>query len=161
MSAVPVEASNRRFNGAGWGQQEIVLLILMIFVGLLVLGPILILLRTSFAPSGTMPLETWRFSLEHYIALATSSSTWRLVFNTVIYALASMGIGVAIATAISWFTERTDMPGRVVVRSLMFSWMAVPALVVGFGWILLINPGNGALNVLFRELGGSGVLFQL
>ena len=161
MSAVPVEASPRRFSGAGWGQQEIVLLILMVFVGLLVLGPILILLRTSFAPSGTMPLETWRFSLEHYIALATSSSTWRLVFNTVIYALASMGIGVAIATAISWFTERTDMPGRFVVRILMFSWMAVPALVVGFGWILLINPGNGALNVLFRELGGSGALFQL
>ena len=125
MSAVPVEASNRRFNGAGWGQQEIVLLILMIFVGLLVLGPILILLRTSFAPSGTMPLETWRFSLEHYIALATSSSTWRLVFNTVIYALASMGIGVAIATAISWFTERTDMPGAAALSIMLMGALLV------------------------------------
>lgn len=145
-----------------WNQQFVTLLILLVVVGALVLGPVLILIRASFAPTGVMPLETWQFTIEHYVALATSESTWKLVYNTLIYALASMGIGVAIATAIAWCTERTDMPGRSVVRVLMFSWMAVPALVVGFGWILLINPGNGALNVFYREvLGGSGVLFQL
>lgn len=145
-----------------WNQQYVTLMVLLVVVGALVLGPVLILIRASFAPSGVMPLETWRFTLEHYAALITSSSTWQLVSNTLIYALASMGIGVVIATAIAWCTERTDMPGRYIVRVLMFSWMAVPALVVGFGWILLINPGNGALNVFYREvLGGSGVLFQL
>jgi iron(III) transport system permease protein len=144
------------------GQQEFVLVLLMLFVCLLVLGPVLILLRTSFVPTGTMPLETWRFTLEHYRELVSSPSTWTLVFNTVVYALCSMGVGVVIATAVSWCTERTDMPGRFVVRVLMFSWMAVPALVVGFGWILLINPGNGALNVLFRKLlDMKGAIFPL
>lgn len=160
MSATMVRGTARPTSR--WNQQYVTLMVLLVVVGALVLGPVLILIRASFAPSGVMPLETWRFTLEHYAALITSSSTWQLVSNTLIYALASMGIGVVIATAIAWCTERTDMPGRYIVRVLMFSWMAVPALVVGFGWILLINPGNGALNVFYREvLGGSGVLFQL
>jgi iron(III) transport system permease protein len=161
VSAVAETLTDRK-GSLRWGQQEVVLAILLVFVGLLVLGPILILLRASFAPSSTMPLETWRFTLEHYKELASSPSTWKLVFNTIVYALFSMGIGVVIATVISWLTERSDMPGRFTVRVLMFSWMAVPALVVGFGWILLINPGNGALNVLFRNLlDMKGVIFPL
>lgn len=155
-------ARRRTISERGWSQQQVVLVALLLIVGLLVLGPVAILLRASFAPTGTMPLETWRFTTEQYERLVSSPTTWRLVYNTIVYALGSMAIGVAIATAIAWCTERTDMPGRFVVRVLMFSWMAVPALVVGFGWILLINPGNGALNVLYRELlGTTGALFQL
>ncbi len=150
MTAVAHHAPGRR--SSRFGQQEVTLAVLLLFVGLLVLGPVIILVRTSFAPSGSMPLETWRFTLEHYVALFSSPSTWKLVYNTMIYALCSMCIGVVIATAVAWCTERTNMPGRSIVRVLMFSWMAVPALVVGFGWILLINPGNGALNVLFRTI---------
>ena len=148
--------------GQRFTQQGVALTLLMVIVGILVLGPVAILLRASFAPAGTMPLETWQFSLEHYRELVSSPSTWKLVFNTIVYAFLSMGIGVVIATAIAWCTERTDLPGRIIIRVLMFSWMAVPALVVGFGWILLINPGNGALNVLLRKLvGGHGVVFPL
>jgi iron(III) transport system permease protein len=101
-----------------------------------------------------MPFETLDFTLKNYVQLLQSPRTVSLISNTVVYALSSMTIGVAIATAIAWCTERTDMPGRTIVRILMFAWMMVPALVIGFGWILLLNPGNGALNVLFRELFG-------
>ncbi len=140
--------SNRR----GFDQQRLVLLALSAVVAVLVIGPVLVLLRTSFAPADLMPLETLAFTVENFVTLLASSNTVRLVVNTLIYALSSMAIGVAIATFVAWCTERTDMPGAYVIRVFMFSWMAVPALVVGFGWILLLNPGNGALNVLYREL---------
>lgn len=160
MSAIELQHPGRPTSRVN--QQNVTLVVLLVIVGVLVLGPVFILIRTSFAPAGTMPLETWQFSLEHYRELLTSPTTWKLVRNTLVYALFSMGIGVAIATGVAWCTERTNMPGRFVVRVLMFSWMAVPALVVGFGWILLINPGNGLLNVLYRELFGvRGILFPL
>ncbi|MCT8973769.1 ABC transporter permease [Microbaculum marinisediminis] len=160
MTDVPVQGGVK--PATGWNQQKITLSILLLVVGILVLGPVLILIRASFAPAGTMPLETWQFSLEHYRELFNSPTTWKLVGNTMVYALFSMAIGVSIATGMAWCTERTNMPGRSLVRILMFSWMAVPALVVGFGWILLINPGNGFLNVLYRELFAvRGVLFPL
>ncbi len=138
---------SRRLN-----QERVVLLLLCAVIGVLVLGPVIVLIRTSFTPPESMPLETIALTLENFVTLLVSSNTVRLVLNTVIYALSSMAIGVSIATFVAWCTERTDMPGSFVIRVFMFCWMAVPALVVGFGWILLLNPGQGALNVLFREL---------
>lgn len=140
---------HRRLN-----QQNLVLGVLLVIVSVLVLGPVLLLIRTSLAPSEAMPLETLDFTLKNYLQLLQSPRTLSLIWNTAVYALSSMILGVTIATAIAWCTERTDMPGRTLVRILMFAWMMVPALVIGFGWILLLNPGNGALNVMFRELFG-------
>lgn len=152
MSGGSIAAARR--PGTGLDQQKVVLALLLAIVSVLVLGPVLLLIRASLAPSEAMPLETLDFTLKNYVQLLQSPRTLSLVWNTAVYALSSMAIGVAIATAIAWCTERTDMPGRILVRILMFAWMMVPALVVGFGWILLLNPGNGALNVMFRGLFG-------
>jgi len=141
-------------RGGGLSQQTVALWLLLAIVAGLVVGPILVLLRTSLAPAGTLPLESAAVTFQHYATILGSRDTIRLVSNTLGYAVGSVTIGVAIATVLAWLTERTDMPGRVAVRILMFSWMAVPPLVFGFGWILLINPGNGALNVAARSLLG-------
>jgi iron(III) transport system permease protein len=150
----PVAMTGVSRSGEKIDQQRLVLIFLLLAVGVLVLGPTLVLIRASFSPGRSMPLETLDVTLLNYVQLFSSPRTLILVWNTAVYALSSMAIGVAIATAIAWCIERTDMPGRTVVRILMFSWMMVPALVVGFGWILLVNPGNGALNVMFREVFG-------
>lgn len=134
--------------------QRLTLWLLALVVGVLVLGPLLVLLRASFSPSGSLPFDNWGVTLAHYATIFGRADNLRLAGNTLLYAFGSVGIGVTLATAIAWATERTDMPGRLLVRVLMFSWMAVPPLVMGFGWILLINPGNGALNVLARDLFG-------
>lgn len=135
--------------------QPLTLWIIAALVSVLVLGPVLVLLRASVGPEGTLPFDGWRVTLTHYATIFTRADNLRLAGNTLLYALGSVAIGVAIATAIAWATERTDMPGRVTARVMMFSWMAVPPLVMGFGWILLINPGNGALNALAKFLFGA------
>lgn len=136
-------------------QQNAALAVLLLLVGILVLGPLLVLLRASFAPPGMTPLESSVFTLENYRAMLASPDTARLLWNTIVYAVGSVSVAVALATGIAWLTERTDMPGRTLVRILMFSWMAVPPLVMGFGWILLINPGQGLLNVWARSWFGA------
>ncbi len=136
------------------GKQPLTLWFIAAIVTVLILGPILVLLRTSFSPAGTMPFDGWAVTAAHYASIFTHPENLRLAANTLLYALGSVAIGVAIATCIAWATERTDMPGRIASRVLMFSWMAVPPLVMGFGWILLINPGNGVLNVLVKSMFG-------
>ena len=135
-------------------RQPLTLWVIAVLVTVLVLGPVLVLLRASVGPAGTLPFDGWGVTLAHYASIFTRADNLRLAGNTLLYALGSVAIGVAIATAIAWATERTDMPARVAARVLMFSWMAVPPLVMGFGWILLINPGNGALNALAKHLFG-------
>ncbi len=124
------------------------------FLALLIVGPLAVLLLTSFAEPGVLFFEKLTFTIRNYTDVIARPGTGRLVWNTLVYATFSMLLGVALAIVMAWLTERTDMPGRMLIRILMFSWMAVPPLVFAYGWVLLVNPGNGALNVMLRELFG-------
>lgn len=127
---------------------------LLIVVAALVLGPVAVLLRASLAPPDVLPFETSTITFANFEQIFSGSDTPKLLLTTVIYAIGSVLLGVGAAALVAWFTERTDMPGASAIRIFLFSWMAVPPLVIGFGWVLLINPGNGALNVLSRSLFG-------
>ncbi len=132
--------------------QRIAQFALLLLVLVLIGGPLLVLLRTGFLPDGAIPLASPDFTLDQYRAVLSARGTIGLLRNTFIYSAGSVLMGVLIASACAWLTERTDVPCRVTIRVLMFTWMTVPPLVIGFGWILLINPSNGALNVLVKWL---------
>lgn len=135
-------------------QQSLIKIVLIAIVAILVIGPLIILVRASLAPSGTLPMETSTLTLENFRQVFSSSSTARILWNTALYAFGSITLGVSVAAMLAWLTERTDMPGRTFIRVILFSWMAIPPVVIGFGWILLINPSNGVLNVLAKSLFG-------
>ena len=139
---------------SGMGVRPLVQSALLVLVVLIVGGPLVVLLRTSFLPDGAMPMASLEFTFAQYLAVLSSGGTWGLIRNTLVYAAGSVVIGVALAGSFAWLTERTDMPGRISVRVFMFTWMTVPPLVIGFGWVLLINPSNGALNLLLQHLFG-------
>lgn len=123
-------------------------------VGLLVGGPLLVLAVAAVTPAGLLPFESARVSLDNLRSVLFGPDLARLLVNTAIYAAGSMALGTAIATVLAWLTERTDMPGAMAIRTAFFAWMAVPPAVLGFGWVLLINPGNGLLNAWARALIG-------
>jgi iron(III) transport system permease protein len=131
-----------------------VLVFLIVLLAVLIAGPLTVLLLTSFAEPGKLFFQQFTFTLANYIDVATRRGTALLLWNTFFYAAASVAFGVFLAITLAWLTERTDMVGRTFIRILMFSWMAVPPLVFGYGWILLINPGNGALNVALKAVFG-------
>ncbi|MCR9220980.1 MAG: iron ABC transporter permease [Alphaproteobacteria bacterium] len=146
----PLQAS----RGAGRSMKKPTLIFLLGLLGALILGPLAVLLITSFSSPETLFYREFTFTFQNYLDVATRPGTAKLIWNTFYYAAASVVLGVSIAFVLSMLTERTDMPARRLIRTLMFSWMAVPPLVFGYGWILLINPGNGALNVFLRNLFG-------
>jgi len=113
-----------------------------------------VLIHTSLLPPRTLPFTALTATVENYVRVFAQSDTYYLVLNTLWYAGGTVALAVAVATTIAWLTERTDLPLRRTVRILMFSWMAVPPLVFAFGWILLLNPGNGAINALLKGLFG-------
>ncbi len=129
--------------------------LLFVFVIALVAGPLLILIRASFMPPDTLPFETATFTLDNFNEVFRGTDTALLIANTLIYAIGSVAIGLSLAFAIALLTERTNMPGRKFIQAVLFAWMAVPPMVLGLGWILLINPGNGVLNVWFKALFGT------
>lgn len=134
--------------------RRIVQIVLFGIICILVGGPLIVLLRTSFLPDGEIPFASAHVTLDQYRAVFSARGTIGLLRNTFIYSAGSVLMGVAIASLFAWLTERTDVPYRIAVRVLMFTWMTVPPLVIGFGWILLTNPSNGAINVLIKNVFG-------
>lgn len=102
-----------------------------------------------------LPFEATEFTLANYLAVFASSLTYRLLWNTAVFALGSVSIGLFVTIALSWVLERTDVPLRSLWLVLILAPMAFPGIVIGMVWILLANPTNGLLNGILRAvLGG-------
>ena len=60
------DMSTRRMDS-----QVMTLRVIAAVVSVLVLGPILVLLRASFGPAGTLPFDNWGVTLTHFAAIFT------------------------------------------------------------------------------------------
>jgi len=77
--------------------------------------------------------------------------TGELLWNTVRLTVTVTVLTAIIGTAAAWCTERTDLPGRMVWRTLLIIPLAVPDFVVSFGWNSLwswVTGFRGAVIVM-------------
>ena len=139
---------------ARFTQQEVVRPIVFLVVAILVVAPLLILFRTSLLPAEALPFDRVGFTLANFITAYGHPATLRLLYNTIVYASGSVLLGLVISGTLAWLVERTDVPLRGTIRLMIFAAMPVPPLAFVFGWILLGNPNNGIVNVLFKNLLG-------
>jgi iron(III) transport system permease protein len=56
-------------------------------------------------------------------------------------------IGVALGGVFAWLVERTDAPLKNVAYISAFIALAIPYVIWTIGWVLLLNPRNGLINV--------------
>ena len=96
--------------------------------------------------------ETGAFTLAHYRAAATSPAFRTPAINSFILATSVGLLSVLIATPMAWAIARTDMPGRGLMRVLVFGSVVTPGLLTALAWIILAGPNAGVLNVWFRAL---------
>lgn len=148
--SIPVDAQIRRSASAN----TVLSIVLLALLVTMVVAPLVFLFRASLTPTGELPFTSDVYTLDNYVTALTSPNLLTLIGNTLRYALGSVVFGVSIAFAIAWLVERTDLPLKTVVRTMMYSWMAVPTIVLAFGWVLLGNPGNGIINVILRSVFG-------
>jgi len=135
-------------------QKQIVLSLLVLLATVLVIGPLMILLRSSVLPAGELPFDTLSMTAKNFSAAYGDPATPKLFFNTACYAGGSVMLGLIVASLLTWLVERTDMPFRTAIKVLMFASMTIPPLAYAFGWVLLLNPNNGAINVWLKNLLG-------
>ena len=133
-------------------QQQIFLPLLILLAMVLVAAPLMILLRSSLLPPGALPFDTLGLTFKNFVTAYGDPATLRLFLNTAYYAGGSVFLGLLLASVLTWLVERTDMPFRTTIKVTLFATMTIPPLAYAFGWIMLLNPNNGALNVLLKNL---------
>ncbi len=104
-----------------------------------------------------LPFETTATTLANYALIFSSPATLPLFLNTLLFTLGSLAIGLPVAIVFAWLLERTAVPGRAWIASLILVPMTIPSLLSAIAWIQLLDPRIGLVNVSLRAaLGLSG-----
>ncbi|HEY2987883.1 MAG TPA: iron ABC transporter permease [Candidatus Binatia bacterium] len=121
---------------------------------------VLILLWLIVIPLGQMVLNSFRtghpaapgpFTLKNYLVAYTSPLTYRMIFNTLVFAVGGTAITTVIAIFFAWLLERTDMPLQNLCWSLLLIPLAMPGLLFSMAYVFLLLPKSGLLNVFLRD----------
>lgn len=124
---------------------------LVVLVGALTVCPVVLLLLGSVSEGlgafGHLTLSKYR---EAY----GDPGFGLIVYNTLVFTVGSAALCTALAFFLAYLNTRTNIPGKVLFRVLSIVPMMVPHILFCASWVLLLNPSNGLLNLLLRELLG-------
>ncbi|MCA0325086.1 MAG: iron ABC transporter permease [Proteobacteria bacterium] len=139
-----------------WPWSALLLALVMLW---LVVVPFALMALSSVKPDGLVISEG--YTLDHFRALTEDGQWGQIAWNTVCFVGGSVLLSVVLSLALAWLTERTDMPGRRLVRALLVLPMAMPPLLLAVAWILLASPRSGMLNQGITAVTGLPALFDI
>jgi iron(III) transport system permease protein len=124
------------------------LALLIVVSALVVLPPFFYLLKSSV----TVPLPGFRttFGFDNYQRVLDLGGL-QLWGATFVFALGSSVMAIVLGFTAAWLLARTNVPFRQTVFVAAFLSLAAPLIVKGIGWILLLGPNNGLINVWLRS----------
>ena len=94
-------------------------------------------------------------TLSNYARAFTRSIYLTPIWNALVLATASAAIATLFGTVLSWAVSRTDMPGRNLIRIMVFAAFATPSFLGATAWIFLAAPNSGWLNRIWIALTGA------
>jgi iron(III) transport system permease protein len=96
-----------------------------------------------------------QWTLGNYLEGFSKSIYLEPIRNSFILASLVAVSAVIVGTLLAWATSRTDMPGRGLIRSLVFAAFVTPAFLGSIAWIFLAAPNSGWLNKAVVALTGA------
>lgn len=82
---------------------------------------------------------------------------WKLLGNTLLLVLAVTSGATITGVSMAWFTERTDLPGRKVLRWMLAMPLAIPAYIGGIVHLALLRPRGGYIPQVLENIFGQPV----
>jgi iron(III) transport system permease protein len=125
-------------------------LLLLVGIGVLTLVPVLFVVVGSFDVS--RPGQPFRFGLDAWQQVLWESPRTRGAILTSFLLALRAPVGAVIAFVIAWLIIRTRLPARGLIEFAFWLAFFMPALPVTLGWILLLDPKYGQINMLLQRL---------
>ncbi len=102
------------------------------------------------------------FTVVHFLEIFESFSDFALLsWNSFIFSFGSAMWSLLLGTLMAWLAERTNAPFRAVAYVSAFVSFAIPGIVKVIGWILLLGPKAGFVNVAVNSATGMGPVFDV
>ena len=92
--------------------------------------------------------------LEHFVRVYTRAQNFESLKNTLVLALGTGLLSVALGVPLAWATARSDMPLRPLIQALVALAYVTPPYLTALAYIILLGPEAGYINRLLRWLLG-------
>ena len=115
---------------------------------LLILGP---LLATAWISVTSGTPGHGEFTMENFAKVATDPFGYKVLLNTLIFAVGATAIAIGIGAPLAWAVARTDIPFRKSVILLLGMILIVPGFLQAMGWALMLSPNIGIVNRALME----------
>lgn len=89
---------------------------------------------------------------DNYISIISDPLAWRVLVNTIVFTVASVGFQFSIGFAFALFFNQR-FPGAAWFRGLFLAAWVMPGLVVGVLWNWLLSGDFGVVNYVLLSLG--------
>ncbi|MBI2853544.1 MAG: iron ABC transporter permease [Chloroflexi bacterium] len=131
-------------------------------LGVLVVVPLALLTLNSFrdVTIGEVGFILDRLSLDNYIKAYTDPKTLHVLGNSFVFATGSTVVAFILGGVMAFLVERTDAPWRRLSYGMMFVPLIVPGMLWAIGWLFLLSPNIGLINVAWRSIGFETPLFS-
>ncbi len=126
---------------------------LVIFASAIILALLAVVIWLSFR-EGAVGDPDAITSLANYADVFLDPFTYRVIANTFAFSLVAMVVALAFGLPIAWLMERTDFPGKTTIFTLMAVGLLIPGFAAAMGWLFLLHPRIGLVNVWLMDVLG-------
>jgi iron(III) transport system permease protein len=112
---------------------------------LVILVLVAVLIWISFQ-TGLVGTAYATYTLKNYREILGDPFVLKVFWNTVIFTLSTTFTALALGLPIAWLTERTTMPGKGLVYTIMTLGLLIPGIYTAMGWTFIAHVRIGFLN---------------
>ena len=132
------------------GMPAFIMAILLIFLGVLVVVPVIFILLTSFMVQPEVFVGEREWGLANWLSAFADPTIFRALWNTFLVWGLTMAISMPVSVVIAWTLARTKVPFSRAIEFMFWVAYITPGGVIA--WILLIDPQIGIINVMIRSV---------
>jgi iron(III) transport system permease protein len=145
--AQPINFRSPRLRAGG---PAFVMALVIIFFGVLVIYPVILIMLTSFMVQPEVFVGPREWGLDNWIAAFREPRIFRALWNTIAVWGLTMAISMPVSVLIAWTLARTKVPFSRTIEFLFWVAYITPGAVIA--WIILLDPQIGILNVMVRQV---------
>jgi iron(III) transport system permease protein len=86
------------------------------------------------------------YTLNNYLEILGEPFVLKVFWNTVVFTAATTTTALVLGLPIAWLTERTGMPGKGLVYTIMTLGLLIPGIYTAMGWTFIAHVRIGFLN---------------
>ena len=131
------------------GKHSKLTFLLIVIVGFLTVCPVIMLMFGSLSEGLT---ATGKFTLAKYISAYTDPAILEVIWNTVVFVVGASITATILALFLAYLNIRTNIPCKFIFGIISIIPMMIPHILFSVSWVLLLNPSNGILNLILKEI---------